>query len=1144
MKNLALYLLVIIFNLNAQSNQLYLYSNNEFIEFQTIIKSPVNSNENIVCGTKNGKPLVAFVSQNTSLLRSIEIDINVNLGIDGLAKDLEINDVILDGNNLVAVGNLYNGTSYYAFVLSFNLLNETLNWDYYCGQNMQFRGISIMDDGRYFIVGGIRNNGYYPNISTGMFRKLIAVLSNDGSNFDIIQTYANNILGSNFASSSDHYNVLKYSKGYYVIGRDVRSGLNMRPHISKFYLDTINSNTEIQEVFEHFYLNNISSTARFYGRALCAHNDQIVFCGNGNSNGTAPSGYKGFIGKIDTLTGSNVSIVKEYSFTGYNQVYFMKIIQFDNYYYSFGFAKKNGTNKYSGLILKYDENLNLLDHIFIEHDTYDLYFKNGVVNNSFLNVVGSLNQNSTSGDPESGVLVEMNILNEFSIQNDCFTTIKPPVNLSNLNPLTYNSETYEFHNDFNNTTLLNSLNSNTVSHDYSNECLNCPEIYINTLEHLNIICDSNNIGRIAIDIMSDTVNKVVNWISPDGQISNDITIDSLSPGNYQLSIEDSITGCRFDTIYTIQQSLPLTGDFSIISVPSCLNNGLGSIQLSLDDTNGPFNISCLDSLNVQSGIVDNSSLIINSLAPGDYNINIVNSQSCNLNINLNLPGFNYPSLIIDSIFDSKCFNDNTGAIYLSSFPDNNILYTLFENNNFITNSNVGIFEQLNAGGYKILLLDSLTGCSDSSSFIIMEPEEIQISIETDSIICAGDTIQILVNANGGTGSFVYSINQETYQSISEFYWSPNSDTVNIQVMDDNMCVKEKEFEINYIDSLNYTITSSSQNQSICIDDVTSLILNNVQSVDSVSFNWTNENDLILSTDSLLEITVSNDTLIFFNIQNQCYTETDTFHFYPIDIMEPVFFIDTLSECNFGNFSVQLDNINPNLLYYWNLSNQTSYINNEIVNIDFFIDECVSLELNIISTDGNCAKTYNYSNFLCSLPNPNADFSFEINNDNNNHIVQYYNQSEYSNQYQWIFDNSNTTNIIHPSELYETDTEFELETILIAKDSLTQCADTVVKTIYLSPDFKIYVPNSFHPNEKYNFIFKPKYFPYIKEGSYKLNIFDRWGTLVFESINPEMGWDGTLFNGKVAKEGVYVWKITLKTPQGKLQNLKGHLLLIR
>lgn len=104
-----------------------------------------------------------------------------------------------------------------------------------------------------------------------------------------------------------------------------------------------------------------------------------------------------------------------------------------------------------------------------------------------------------------------------------------------------------------------------------------------------------------------------------------------------------------------------------------------------------------------------------------------------------------------------------------------------------------------------------------------------------------------------------------------------------------------------------------------------------------------------------------------------------------------------------------------------------------------------------------------------------------------------------------------------------------------------CADTVVKTIVIDSDVKIYVPNAFTPNgDGLNDIFQPKGRGIQK---YNLTIFDRWSNIVFESNEFTKGWDGSM-RGTSCTDDIYVWKINAVDDNGKVRELNGFVTLTR
>jgi gliding motility-associated-like protein len=94
---------------------------------------------------------------------------------------------------------------------------------------------------------------------------------------------------------------------------------------------------------------------------------------------------------------------------------------------------------------------------------------------------------------------------------------------------------------------------------------------------------------------------------------------------------------------------------------------------------------------------------------------------------------------------------------------------------------------------------------------------------------------------------------------------------------------------------------------------------------------------------------------------------------------------------------------------------------------------------------------------------------------------------------------------------------------------------------------IYVPNTFTPNgDGVNDVF----IPVGKNiATMELTIFDRWGRLVFQSLDPTVGWDGTV-QGSPAETEVYLWQLRYRffeDEHGKIgfeQQRQGHVQVLR
>jgi gliding motility-associated-like protein len=96
------------------------------------------------------------------------------------------------------------------------------------------------------------------------------------------------------------------------------------------------------------------------------------------------------------------------------------------------------------------------------------------------------------------------------------------------------------------------------------------------------------------------------------------------------------------------------------------------------------------------------------------------------------------------------------------------------------------------------------------------------------------------------------------------------------------------------------------------------------------------------------------------------------------------------------------------------------------------------------------------------------------------------------------------------------------------------------TVFVVP----YIPNAFTPNgDGLNDYFRILGLPPENITQFNLQIFNRWGQLVFSSKDILEGWDGKL-NGEVCPEGDYVWVIFYEDNKKTKTSNKGTVTLLR
>ena len=112
--------------------------------------------------------------------------------------------------------------------------------------------------------------------------------------------------------------------------------------------------------------------------------------------------------------------------------------------------------------------------------------------------------------------------------------------------------------------------------------------------------------------------------------------------------------------------------------------------------------------------------------------------------------------------------------------------------------------------------------------------------------------------------------------------------------------------------------------------------------------------------------------------------------------------------------------------------------------------------------------------------------------------------------------------------------------VIAYKNGNPAVTSMSNTTEVIPYMSIYIPNSFTPNgDGMNDTFGA-YGEAVKD--FKMQVFNRWGQVIFESNNFSSRWDGT-FDGTKAPQGSYVYRVSAIGLTGKSSTRDGTVNLI-
>ena len=143
-----------------------------------------------------------------------------------------------------------------------------------------------------------------------------------------------------------------------------------------------------------------------------------------------------------------------------------------------------------------------------------------------------------------------------------------------------------------------------------------------------------------------------------------------------------------------------------------------------------------------------------------------------------------------------------------------------------------------------------------------------------------------------------------------------------------------------------------------------------------------------------------------------------------------------------------------------------------------------------------------------------------------------------NKYSWSFGDGKSSILSNPVHVYDKGNSYQVWLTVANSDG---CLDSIVEIVLVEDDDEVFIPNVFTPNDDLrNDIFKVII---TTAKDFSMTIYNRWGGLVFESNNFNVGWDG-ISNGVICPEGVYVYVVTFKNARGLEKKLHGTLTLIR
>ncbi len=588
-------------------------------------------------------------------------------------------------------------------------------------------------------------------------------------------------------------------------------------------------------------------------------------------------------------------------------------------------------------------------------------------------------------------------------------------------------------------------------------------------------------------------------------------VNNLGAGNYTVTVSDG--GCNTNTAaVTITQ--PSAINLSISSPTAICKNSNTILSSTVSGGNPAYSYIWLPG--------GNNSSTLNANVSSTYTLSVQDASGCSKtattsvslytvtsNFSYNLNPCNGSLTTTNTSIGASSYNWNFGDGFTSASTSPSHIYA-------------------SAGNYIIsLICTNPQGCSDTINKNITISSVSQ-SVFTNTIsLC--DSIVGLTNNSVGANSYLWNFGDGSTSILANpsnhTYTSSGNYTITLITNPGSSCADTSKQVISVIKNTQsqFNVTSSACSKLITTTNSSSLATSYLWQFGDGSTSTATNPNYNYSATGIYTIT------LFTNPGSNC---ADT-SFKVVTITNPpvASFNYTASLCSglvtFSNTSLNSSS------FLWDFGNGQS---SSLTNPMYTYNGQGTYTISLIAFPGSpCADTVTkiitikYTTVIADFNYQNPEFTYDI---------LFNNLSVNASLYVWDFGDGSNSGIENPNHTYNFAGDY---TVCLEASNSLGCKDLICKKISVKPDWTLYVPNTFTPNEDgLNDIFYTYGSNII---SFKIMIFDRWGEQIFYSDDMRKGWDGK-YNGQLVKEDTYTWKIIAIDYNRKSHDLTGHVNVIR
>ncbi|MEI7801980.1 MAG: PKD domain-containing protein [Bacteroidota bacterium] len=620
-------------------------------------------------------------------------------------------------------------------------------------------------------------------------------------------------------------------------------------------------------------------------------------------------------------------------------------------------------------------------------------------------------------------------------------------------------------------------------------------------------------------------------------------------GTYNVSLTVSLNGCISPTTTVAVTVLQLpTSTFNVVS-PACAGGGTIVTYTGNANSQAPYNWYFGGGQIISGG--GPGPWVISYPNPGIYPITlVVYDFGCVSVLGTESVVVNPIPTATFNISPSICENTNTTITYTGT-ASSSAVYNWNLGGGIIANGNGQGPLQVywtTAGPHTVSLTVTEGGCTSPavSHSINVLPAPVA-DFNTTSPICSDQNSTITFTGSASASAAInWNFGSATVLSGSGIgpyllsFASAGTYPVTLTIVD-NGCtsVSTQNISVYAVQTASFTVTPISA----CVNAVVNVVYTGTGN-GTAFYDWNFGGGIISNGNGQgpYNITFSDTGTYLISLAvTQVFCTSDTqsisIHLNPTPVVDftaaPLFACDNLTAVFANNSSGAIN-------YQWNFGDGvTDTIANPSHNYSVGLYDVTLTAINQFG----CTDTKIIPSYINVQPTPTAQFTssplagLELALDENDFTFE--NLSLNGTAYQWTFGDGDSSGIMNPNHIYK-DTGTFFVTLIAYND--VGCYDSISQGPYLIvPGAFIFIPNAFTPNgDGKNEVFR--IFGHTI-ASTAIQIFNRWGELIYEGDGYQQGWDGT-YKGKPENTGVYVYRAVITKNSGLTVTLQGDLTLIR